>query len=383
MLVTPRPQPNTSISIPSLQPPAQKTTLTRPMEISPKGQPKTTSNRRLCQSCRTLENLPKPSVNGHPFQNQRPQINSSMNMENPQQFKNRPIIQKRKADSFISQENLATRQKMESVLKTPGNRSIRQTPKPLTIQSYKTNNSDVKTQIIPRSRTQQPMKSHTNSTNSRFSNSLLKPSVSLNNNKYLGSCIKVKSGQLLETPTVAKPEGSFLQQKGIHTMPPDHDYSKLVLKLHPSFFKNKEPEAASTQSQIRSSKMLPPQENPPKYTVHNPPQLEQKQNWSSYTTANNTSHFKNFKLNEKMESLVSSLINNTLESTAAFTLDEATNSKLLVSSVKDSPSSIIEDMEMFPPTDLLLLESAQPTKDDSPQVKLAKRALLAQFNQSI
>jgi len=109
-VVSPRPPQNSAIAISYLHPRDQDASLPRPVEISPLGQPNTISNRRLCASCRILENLPKLSDNGHSFQNQQPQINSVMNKENHEQPGSNPILLKRKAESFTSQENPATRQ---------------------------------------------------------------------------------------------------------------------------------------------------------------------------------------------------------------------------------------------------------------------------------
>jgi len=270
-----------------------------------------------------------------------------------------------------------------------------QSPKPMKIQSFKTNSSKVQIRIIPQSTTQQQIKSRNIATNNQFFKILPKPpmasSVSLNNNQYLWSWIKVKNPHLPEATAVAKSgksKLSFLQadshQKDIHKMPTEHNYSKLVLKPRPIFYKNMKPVATSPVPQKRSSESFDPQENPQKHpsvVYSDKPQLEQKQ---GSTSPKNTSHFKKFKFSEKMQSFVSSLINNTLETRVAFTLDKNTNSKLFVSPVKNSPRSSIQNKEMFPSTDLMpqnMFKSTQPTQVKFTQVKSAKRSLLAEFNQ--
>ncbi|XP_037729562.1 uncharacterized protein LOC119560267 [Drosophila subpulchrella] len=238
-VVSPRPPRNSSIAISNLQPQAQEISLPRPVEISPIGQPNTMTTRRLCGSCRILENLPKLSDN-HSFQNQQPQINSVMNKENHEQPSSNPIFLKRKAESFASQENPATRQKVESIMKSPENRSTMESPKPTKFQNFKTNSSNVQIRIIPQSTTQQQMKSRNIATNSHFLKILPKPSmassVSQNNSQYLGSWIKVKNPHLPEATTVAKSgktKLSFLQedsyQKDMHKRH-HHYYRRRLLK---------------------------------------------------------------------------------------------------------------------------------------------------------
>nr|XP_036674345.1 uncharacterized protein LOC118877912 [Drosophila suzukii] len=91
-------------------------------------------------------------------------------------------------------------------------------PKTNEIQSFKTNSSKVQIRIIPQSTTQQQIKSRNIATNNQFFKILPKApmasSVSLNNNQYFGSWIKVKNPHLPEATAVAKSgksKLSFLQ----------------------------------------------------------------------------------------------------------------------------------------------------------------------------